>query len=76
LIKKMPSERLLTETDSPFTRIGDRHSSPWDVTLVVQALAGLLGRTNQQMSALVRQNAIRVLKFADLVSNGNSESDT
>jgi TatD DNase family protein len=76
LIKKMPSERLLTETDSPFTRIGDRHSLPWDVTLVVQALAGLLGRTNQQMSALVRQNAIHVLKFADLVSNGNSESDT
>jgi TatD DNase family protein len=72
LVRKLPLERLLTETDSPFTRIGQRQSAPWDVTLVLGELARLLGTTNEKMSALVRQNATRVLKFADLTGNGNS----
>jgi TatD DNase family protein len=76
LLKKMPLERLLTETDSPFTRIADRRTLPWDVVLVVEALATLLGRTNQKMSELVKQNAIRVLTFVDLAGNGNSGSTT
>jgi TatD DNase family protein len=76
LVRKIPLERLLTETDSPFTRIGERLSSPWDVALVVEALAGLLGRTTQQMSALVKQNAIRALTFVNLAGSGNSGSIT
>jgi TatD DNase family protein len=76
LVRKLPPERLLTETDSPFTKIAERPTSPWDVTLAVEALAKLLGMTNQQMSALMRQNAMRVLKFVDLAGNGTSGSAT
>jgi TatD DNase family protein len=67
LVRKLPADRLLTETDSPFTRIGNRNSAPWDVTRAVDRLAILSGITSEQMSEVVRRNAARVLTFADLI---------
>jgi TatD DNase family protein len=66
LIRKLPAERLLTETDSPFTRVGGRNSAPWDVKLAADRLASLLGITGEQVNDVLRRNASRVLAFADL----------
>jgi len=41
LIVAIPDDRLLTETDAPFTRVVDRPSTPSDVAITVDILAGL-----------------------------------
>jgi TatD DNase family protein len=66
LVRKLPAARLLTETDSPFTRIGNRKSVPWDVKLAADRLAVLLGINGGQVHEMIKRNASRVLAFADL----------
>ena len=39
LVKRMPHERVLTESDGPFARISGRPILPWEVGLAVDALA-------------------------------------
>jgi TatD DNase family protein len=41
LIVAIPDDRLLAETDAPFTRVVDRPSTPSDVAITVDILAGL-----------------------------------
>jgi TatD DNase family protein len=41
LIREMPKERVLTESDGPFTRIAERSARPWDVALACEALADI-----------------------------------
>ncbi|WP_119070061.1 Qat anti-phage system TatD family nuclease QatD [Rubrobacter indicoceani] len=41
LIAKIPLDRLLTETDGPFVRVGDNSARPRDVAAVVSRLAEL-----------------------------------
>jgi len=43
LVKDIPKDRLLTETDGPFTFMNNRPSQPMDVVHTVQQLAALLG---------------------------------
>jgi len=66
LVKTLPADRLLTETDSPFTTIENRKSVPWDVIATTSQLAEVRGVTAEEMSAAVRENADKVLKFAEL----------
>jgi TatD DNase family protein len=69
LVRKLPPERLLTETDSPFTRTGNRNSAPWDVNLAVERMAILFGTNSEDIRAALKQNATRVLSFVDLAGN-------
>lgn len=39
LVKRLPANRVLTETDGPFVMIGDRAIQPWDVQDAVEQLA-------------------------------------
>jgi TatD DNase family protein len=39
LIKRMPSGKVLTESDGPFTRVGAASARPKDMELVIKALA-------------------------------------
>lgn len=41
LIREMPKERVLTESDGPFTRIAEKSAWPWDVAIVCEALADI-----------------------------------
>src|SRR5262249_50247004 len=41
LVAALPADRLLTETDAPFTRVNDRSTGPADVRAVVDQLAAL-----------------------------------
>lgn len=56
MIQTIPLDRMLTETDGPFTRTGDRHSKPSDVAKVVEELSCLLQIPNEQVSATVLDN--------------------
>lgn len=41
LIREMPKERVLTESDGPFTRIDERSAWPWDVAFACRGLANI-----------------------------------
>lgn len=56
MVLSIPLERILTETDGPFTRTGDRPSQPTDVANVVVELARLHGLSISDMVSLIRNN--------------------
>jgi TatD DNase family protein len=56
LVRSLPLDRLLTETDGPFTRIDDRSAWPSDVSAAVVQLAQLLGRPQHVIAELLLSN--------------------
>jgi TatD DNase family protein len=62
MIDVIPADRLLTETDGPFTKTGERPSKPADVALVVQALGPKYGMLASELAATIRENLRSLLK--------------
>ena len=60
LVTGLPIDRILTETDAPFTKTDQRPSQPSDVTGVVTELATLRGRMPEDLRHTIAQN-LRVL---------------
>jgi TatD DNase family protein len=61
LVRTLPRHRLLTETDGPFTQIGDRPTSPSDVSVAVEALAILHSEDAAKIALQIRQNLKNLL---------------
>ena len=64
LIESLPIDRLLTETDAPFTEIEGRKSEPRDVNTTLTGLARLRNLTVEEMKRTLTANAKRVFAFA------------
>ncbi|MCP4165920.1 MAG: TatD family hydrolase [Chloroflexi bacterium] len=60
LVKEIPRDRILTETDGPFTQTGNRPSRPADVVMVVDQLAGLHRMTETEMIGTIVNNLQRL----------------
>ena len=60
LLRRLPNERLLTETDGPFTQYRNRPNQPKDVALVVKLLAELQNTTPEIISNMIASN-LRIL---------------
>jgi TatD DNase family protein len=56
MVQGIPLNRLLTETDGPFTQTGARQSKPSDVALVVEGLALLHQVSADEIATAVRDN--------------------
>ena len=63
LVRALPRERLLTETDGPFTKVEGRPSEPGDVKITVTRLAQLYGCSEESMRARVAQNLRGLLAY-------------
>lgn len=63
LAAAMPLERILTETDAPFTRSGDRPLYPWEATTCVPELADLHGIDQKQMFDAIKGNLRRIAEW-------------
>jgi TatD DNase family protein len=61
LVSSLPLDRLLTETDGPFTEIDGRPSEPGDVAVCLTGLAKLFRRDTANMSDLIRKNLRQIL---------------
>lgn len=61
LIKHIPIDRLLTETDGPFTQFAGKPAHPSDVAQTVKRLAMFLGATSGELGAQVNNNLRTVL---------------
>lgn len=56
LVATIPPERVLTETDGPFTQVGGRPARPNDVKAAIDALANLWHSTPETVAVTVRRN--------------------
>ncbi len=56
LIERMPRDRVLTETDGPFVKIGSRPAHPQDVSEVVKQLADVWRLSEEFAAQQVLQN--------------------
>jgi len=62
LVLSLPLDRVLTETDGPFTRTANRPTRSIDVALAVDALAKLHGLDSKVVASTVRTNLRRLLE--------------
>lgn len=63
--KSIPLERILTETDGPFTKTDSRPTTPSDVWIAVEGLSRLHGMPPDSMANIVMQNLKRLLVEQD-----------
>jgi TatD DNase family protein len=63
MVSALPLERLLTETDGPFTKTGNRPSKPSDVLVVIEALSRLHGLSSLEVAANIKANLRGLLEF-------------
>jgi TatD DNase family protein len=64
LVQNLPADRLLTETDSPFTAIGERKSLPWDAIATAAQLSEVCRVSPAEMNLILTEYALRVFQFA------------
>lgn len=64
LVNSLPMERILTETDGPFTQINERPSSPADVAATVSTMAGLRQISPQELASNISKNLQSLLSTA------------
>ena len=62
MVAAIPLNRLLTETDGPFTKTDDRPSKPADVAVVVESLSRIHGVAASALAATVRNNLRSLLE--------------
>jgi TatD DNase family protein len=65
MVAAIPLDRLLTETDGPFTKTAERPSKPADVAVVVEALGRLHSLSTSELAATVRSNLRSLLEPND-----------
>ena len=61
LTLSMPADRLLTESDGPFTQLRERIAHPSDIPYTVEMLAALRGKTPEQMKDELHRNLQKLL---------------
>ena len=69
LVQNLPEERLLTETDFPFTSVNKHKNHSMDVTLTTERLAAVRNISLEKMRSILKANAQRVFEFANLNIN-------
>ena len=56
LISRMPQNRILTETDGPFSVINDKHLKPWDVDIAIKSLSEIWSTSTNNTANILNQN--------------------
>jgi len=62
IVSRLPTEKLLTETDGPFTQTDGQPSRPADVGTTVEALAALFDQDPDQMRTVIAKNLKSILR--------------
>jgi TatD DNase family protein len=66
LVQALPVERLLTETDGPFTEVDGRPSIPADVASTLSSLAALVDLPADILAKTMKANLRRLLEETDV----------
>jgi TatD DNase family protein len=65
LVSKIPRDRLLTESDGPYVRVGKRPAGPKDVSLVLSALAEVWSLSEATAADIVCRNFRKITEALD-----------
>jgi TatD DNase family protein len=68
-IATMPIDRVLTESDGPFTQQEGLPLYPWDVARAIEALARVWNKTATEASTVLQQNLKTLGSFAQEKAN-------
>lgn len=60
LLSLVPRDRILTETDGPYIKIGRRPANPCDVGVVLSGIAEVWGASAQEVDAQVTDNFVQL----------------
>lgn len=60
IIKALPLERILTETDGPFTNLNNAVIKPSDVQVVISYLANLHGKSKDEVVEIIKNNTLKI----------------
>lgn len=74
IVKQIPLDRLLTETDGPYCRINDSPACPWHVELVEDYVAKLWGRAPTEVREQVWSNFASLCRHAQATLLGSAET--
>lgn len=66
LVQSIPKDRLLSETDSPFTKAGGSKTWPWHTVNTCEQLTKVTGDTCATLQQQLTENANTVIQFADI----------
>lgn len=66
LVKRMPRERVLTESDGPFAQLGGRSVLPWEVDVAIDALTKCWGCDVGMVSQILDNNLNMLMLFDKL----------
>lgn len=61
IIGRIPLNRVLTETDGPFTEVNGRQAKPWDVGLVHEYFSKIWDKANPEVDSVLQANFTRLL---------------
>jgi TatD DNase family protein len=64
IVVALPKERVVTETDGPYSKLGGRPSEPKDIPAVVAGLARMWGEDAEQARAQVFENMAAIAAAA------------
>ncbi len=67
LLSIIPANRLLTETDGPFTRLNERIANPSDVRHTVDLIAGLRGAGAEETRLSITHNLKKLLESSSII---------
>ena len=62
ILKLIPKDRILTETDGPFTSYDNKPQHPWDVGFCIESLANFFRISHEEIQAQVYRNLMKLLK--------------
>lgn len=62
LIKSIPLDRILLESDGPFVKINESTSSPLNIDLTIKKTALVLGINSESLSKVIQNNFRRIIK--------------
>jgi TatD DNase family protein len=62
IIDAIPPDRVLTESDGPFVKVGNRSALPADVALVEQHLATVWQKKASEVSGKIRENFLEAVR--------------
>jgi TatD DNase family protein len=71
LVKGIPVDRLLTETDGPFTKTFGNPSKPVDVAHTIDQLAALHFLDPEEVKVIIRNNLLNLLALEHLTAEDN-----
>ncbi|MGC9059199.1 MAG: TatD family hydrolase [Candidatus Aenigmatarchaeota archaeon] len=64
IVKALPLERIMLETDSPYIKIDNRESNPLDVKFVAQKIAEIKKVSLEEVERITDENAIKFFNLS------------